>query len=220
VSAAAAPVGGGTVPARHARPRIESLSDMVFGLALSLGAIALVANPPSNATTLYTDLATFGFGFLVLIAVWLAYTRLMTASAREGVGTVHLNVALLFVVSIEPFLLNVLVRAGSSSAFFEAVSQAYAIDVGVMVALLGLFAWALANAGTPSVTPPIRGYYRREARNRWLAGGLFFISAAPPFGLTSASGLPIRVWIWILAIAIVWATRVSRAASHTGDSGY
>lgn len=190
------------------RPRIESLSDLVFGLALSLGAFALVANPPNDATTLYSDLATFGFSFLILIVVWLAYTRLMTVLAQEHQSTLLLNVVLLFSVSIEPFLLNVLVRQGLSTSFFGAVSQAYAVDLGVMITLLGLFAWVVTRSASGVLRDGVRKGFRREALNRWLAAGLFFASAAPLFDQFEILSEPFRVWIWVVAVGIVWATRL------------
>ncbi len=79
---------------------------MVFGLALSVGALALVSNPPTDSNELYTDIAIFGFSFLILIMVWFAYTRLMSVLVLEGRQTVALNTLLLFSVSIEPFLLE------------------------------------------------------------------------------------------------------------------
>ena len=32
----------------HPRPRIETLADLIFGLSLSMGSIALIANPPKK----------------------------------------------------------------------------------------------------------------------------------------------------------------------------
>ena len=32
----------------HPRPRIETLADLIFGLSLSIGSIALIANPPKK----------------------------------------------------------------------------------------------------------------------------------------------------------------------------
>ncbi len=199
------------------RPRIESLSDLVFGLALSLGAFALVANPPNDATTLYSDLATFGFSFLILMVVWLAYTRLMTVLAHEHQSTVHLNVVLLFSVSIEPFLLNVLVRQGLSSDFFGAVSQAYAVDLGVMISILGFFAWVVAGSESGTLGERVRGGFRREALNRWFAAGLFLVSAAPIFDQFAILGEPLRLWIWVVAVGLVWATRLGAAYPRAKD---
>jgi len=190
---------------------------MVFGLALSLGAFALVASPPGNATALYTDLVTFGFGFLILIVVWLAYTRLITALTLEHVAAVRLNIVLLFFVSIEPFLLNVLVRPGVSGGFFAAVSQAYAVDVGAMVTLLGIFAWVLSTTKDPSVTDLARRALRRESRRRWFAAGIFFVSALPYFGTPMLLGESVRLWIWGAALGIVWATQYARMPPRTKD---
>jgi uncharacterized membrane protein len=193
---------------------------MIFGLALSLGAIGLVANPPTSSATLYTDLATFGFSFLILIVVWLAYTRLMMALTLERLSTLHLNVALLFVVSIEPFLLNVLVRPNLTADFFAAVSQAYAVDVATMLVLLGLFGWALATSKNPSLPDRLRRTYRSEALNRWFAAGLFFVSAVPVFEQVRVFGEPVRVVLWVVAVGIVWATRAGwmnpRSANEPG----
>jgi hypothetical protein len=35
---------------RRIKPRIENLSDLVFGLALSIGTLTLIANIPTNKT--------------------------------------------------------------------------------------------------------------------------------------------------------------------------
>jgi uncharacterized membrane protein len=59
-----------TEPARPPRPRIESLSDLVFGLALSIGAFGLVSSPPTDDAGFYRDVITFGFNFVVLISIW------------------------------------------------------------------------------------------------------------------------------------------------------
>ena len=173
-----------------------------------MGSFVLVANPPSNASTLYGDLATFGFSFLILISVWLAYTRLIRALTLARHSTLNLNIVLLFFVSIEPFLLNVLVRPGVSGDFFATVSQAYAVDVGAMVTLLGLFAWALATAENPSIPNHARSFYRREALSRWFGAGMFFVSAFPFFEAPQLLGEPLRLWMWGVALGIVWAPRV------------
>jgi uncharacterized membrane protein len=204
-------------PSHRAPPSIERLSDLIFGLALSLGSFVLVANPPSNATTLYSDLATFGFSFLILISVWLAYTRLIAALTLARHSTINLNIVLLFFVSIEPFLLNVLVRPGDSGEFFATVSQAYAVDVGAMVTLLGLFAWALATTENRSIPNLARSSYRREAVSRWFGAGMFFVSAFPFFEAPQLLGEPLRLWMWGVALGIVWAPRVAGMTPQLKD---
>jgi uncharacterized membrane protein len=85
------------------KPRIESLSDMVFGLALSVGAITLVGSPPSSTVELVSDLATFGFSFVILINIWINYTKIMSVLSLEDRLTISLNSLLLFVGRLSRF---------------------------------------------------------------------------------------------------------------------
>jgi len=87
------------------------------------------------------------------------------------------------------------------------VSQAYAVDIGVMMSLLALFAWAAATADSSSLPERARRAFRREALNRWAAAGMFFLTVAPVFQDVQVMGETLRVWIWVLAVGVVWATR-------------
>jgi len=60
------------------RPRIETLADLVFGLSLSIGSIALIANPPKSAGEITTHILAFAYTFFVLITAWLIYTTYMS----------------------------------------------------------------------------------------------------------------------------------------------
>jgi len=192
------------------RPRIESLSDMVFGLALSVGALALVASPPTNSGELYSDLATFGFSFLILIMVWFAYTRLMSVLTFEDHWVVTFNTLLLFTVSVEPFLFNILESRNIAIGFFDAASQAYAIDLGLMMLVLGLFAWAVSLSKQPPLAPGVRRGFREEAVSRWITAGIFFVTVAPVFAEIWIYGQPLRTWLWIVPLVFFGFTRRHR----------
>jgi hypothetical protein len=97
---------------RRPRPRIESLTDLVFGLALSIGAISLISNRPADAGELYRAIAGFGFSFLILIQIWFRFTEIMSVLPVETAGTRVLNTLLLFLVALEPYLFN---NLGASS---------------------------------------------------------------------------------------------------------
>ena len=101
-------------PPSRPRPRIEGLSDMVFGLALLVGAITLVGSAPNNVTGLFNDITTFAFSFLILISVWMRYTKIMSVLPLENRWTISLN-TLLFSVSIEPFLFNLFLHTNAST---------------------------------------------------------------------------------------------------------
>jgi uncharacterized membrane protein len=211
VTVPAAPASDSSRLPASARPRIESLSDLVFGLALSLGAIALLANPPSDAGSLYADLLSFGFSFLILISVWLAYTRLVAGLLLESPRAVAWNIVLLFSVSIEPFLFNILQRPNLPVGFFAAVSQAYAIDLAVMMSVLGILAWTRAGVEKAGAPPAHPGNFRTEAAHRWLVAAIFLVSAAPVFAPVRVGTLSLRVVIWIVALAILLVERLTRS---------
>ena len=94
---------GGVV---HPRPRIETLADLIFGLSLSIGSIALIANPPKSAGEITTHILAFAYTFFVLITAWLIYTTYMSVLPVETRTVTFLNVGLLLLVAIVPYLLN------------------------------------------------------------------------------------------------------------------
>jgi hypothetical protein len=53
------------------RIRIETLSDLVFGLALSIGSIILIEHIPHDAAALISDVELFAFSFLIIVGIWL-----------------------------------------------------------------------------------------------------------------------------------------------------
>jgi len=200
---------GGTRP----RPRIESLSDLVFGLALSIGALALVSNPPVTDRGFYTDIATFGFNFIVLISIWLRYTRIMSALPLETRRTLLLNGVLLFTVALEPFIFNVLHACNTvvspSPALCEASSSTFGLDLGAMMLIMAVFTLALAEEENRLVPRAMLRQLREEAVTWGASSGLFLISALPAFGRIDiggvlVSGLSLRVVLWLCAVAFSW----------------
>jgi hypothetical protein len=49
--------------------RIESLSDLVFGLALSLGSLVLISKPTQTPSDLVSGVMLFGFSFAIVVWV-------------------------------------------------------------------------------------------------------------------------------------------------------
>jgi len=172
------------------RARIEPLADLIFGLALSVGAISVVSNPPTDVQAVYNDLATFGFSSLILITMWLRYTRIMSVFPIETRRVNNLNVLLLFCVSIEPFLFN-LVRnmpaVTDPNAFADATSALYALDLGAMFAILGGFSLTLANEERKLIQKALTRQYRVEGATT-IACGLISASRLCPSSTRQPSG--------------------------------
>jgi uncharacterized membrane protein len=87
--------------------RIEGLSDIVFGLALSIGSLARISNLPPTPEDLGADIALFVFSFMLVVISWFLYTRIMSVLPVEVRGALVLNVVLLLCVALEPYTLYV-----------------------------------------------------------------------------------------------------------------
>jgi len=199
------------------RPRIESLSDLVFGLALSIGAVALIGSPPTSISNLYSDILTFGFNFIVLISVWLRYTRVMSVLPVENGRMLFLNALLLFSVSIEPFLFNLL-RSGNSAAEValdvkDAASALYGFDLGAILLVIGVFTLALADEQKRLVPKAMISDLRGEATTALASAGIFIISALPAFDKVFVGRTFLRTDLWLVALAVIWLGALRRKSA-------
>ena len=192
------------------RPRIQGLSDLIFGLALSIGALQFVGNPPADAGTLTADLAEFAFTFLVLINVWNRYTSTTSVMPVETPLMIRLNMLLLFLVAIEPFLFGVLFVPGVSTATGAAASLYYSLDVGGMNLILAYFTHLLASEEKNLIPKELMRRYR-EIRNVLVLGGaIFLVSAIPFFWDIVYAGIPLRIYFWLATLPVLWIPRVVR----------
>jgi len=158
---------------------------------------------------MYNDLATFGFSFLLLITMWLRYTRIMSVFPLETPRVIALNIMLLFCVSIEPFLFN-LVRNPPTDyrAFADAVSTLYALDLGAMFGILGGFTLTLADEDRSLIPKGLIRQYRFEGSVLFTCGLIFGLSALPVFFTTATpGGDPIRYYLWLIPLSLIWVTR-------------
>src|SRR5215472_3657003 len=112
--------------------RTEQLSDLVFGLALSIGSLELLARTPQTPSDLATSVALFAFSFLIVVAIWVGFARVMTIISQETPWTMGLNLLLLFCVALEPYLFFILQSQPGNHDFLDWASFAYALDVGGM----------------------------------------------------------------------------------------
>jgi uncharacterized membrane protein len=65
------------------KSRVKSLSDLIFGLALSIGALTLIGRQPGDFGQLIQSILFDAFSFLILISVWYRYTRTMSDLQSE-----------------------------------------------------------------------------------------------------------------------------------------
>ena len=190
------------------RPRIQGLSDLIFGLALSIGALQFVGNIPSKPEDLTADLLYFGFSFLILINIWNRYTATTSVMPVETPGMVRLNMLLLFLVAIEPFLFDVMFAVGFKNDVGVAASVYYALDVGGMNFVLAYFTHLLASEEKGLIPRELIHRYKLTRDFLILGGAMFLASDIPILWTITLNGTPARVIIWVLALPVVWMHRV------------
>ncbi len=207
------------------RLRIEAFSDLIFGLALSIGALTLIGQQPTSFEALMAALGLYGFSFLILVSVWRSYSIITSVLPAETETLAGLNIALMFLVSVEPFLFNQL-NAENGSIFYG-VSIVYAIDLAAMFMILAFFNNSLVNQEKSHVSKDHLKSYRFARNYDLFIAAIFLISILPFFASVDVlqlmiggtrHGIPLRVFVWILALVLGWGKRVWEQAANRSKS--
>ncbi len=201
------------------RPRMESLADLIFGLSLSIGSIALIASSPLSSGEINSHILAFVFSFLILITCWMIYTTQMSVLPLETRTTTYLNVVLLLLVALVPYLLNSveLVNASLSPAQASSLrdysSTLFALDLTGILLILALFGHIISMEEKKLVAPEIAGNFRTGRNMILVAALLMFISIAPLFWQWTLFAEPLRLYIWYLPLLLYWVGRLVRPLS-------
>ena len=124
------------------RKRIESLSDLIFGLSLSIGAITLITQPPTTPDEMTSRIIAFIFNFVILVAVWLQYTTIISKLPVETGRVVFANVLLLLLIILMSYLANGIhyvnppLPIPAFTALDDYSSQLYALDLAGVTAII------------------------------------------------------------------------------------
>jgi uncharacterized membrane protein len=205
------------------KSRIENLSDLVFGLALSIGSIVLIADLPQTPTEMVTGIGLFASSFLIIIWIWTGYTRAMASLSFNAEGTFACNLLLLFCVALEPYTYYVTVESGLVLQKFA--SSAYAIDLGaMMMALAGLKYLGLRMVKRDERKPGQARQERFQSMNRVMVtqtavGVLFFVSALPFFWVSVAVGGYLRYDIWYILLGVFFVVSRPYRPRHPDRAG-
>lgn len=206
---------------QRSKLRLENLSDLVFGLALSLGSIVLVSKSVATPSDLVTNVALFGFSFIIVIWIWSGYTRVMAVLPTEVRGTFMLNIALLFCVAIEPYLFYVLYQPISLS-FLDFASSLYALDGAAMMFILaglGYIVMAEENRSKASMPGFNPERFRQIVYAEVVSGAIFLVSALPFTWIHDGLGSFLRFDSWYLvfiAFLVVLGMRRRAGISKAG----
>lgn len=192
------------------RPRLETLSDLIFGLSLSIAAIALIAQAPTSTGEINSHIFAYVFTFLILITTWLAYTNIMSVLPLETRTVTVLNVTMLLLVTLSPFLLNTVEISNKSLSTTEAMmisdyaSQLFALNLAALLTIIGLFYHILTIEEKALIAPELVGRFRTARNLMFVLAGVFVISIAPQFGSWMILGYPLRFILWYVPIISFW----------------
>jgi len=176
------------------KKKIEDLSNLVFGLALALGAISLTRPDRDEFSSLFQIIVQFGLSFAIIIWIWWIYNNLVAEQDMDRRGMILLNVLLLFLVVIEPFLLSI-------SLPYSSGKVAYSLDLGIVLLILALFAQFAISEARLAPTEHHRKRLRLSRNTSILCAAIFFTSLLPQFMLAE-NGSTVQSTMWLSALFI------------------
>ena len=199
---------------RRPRPRIESLADLIFGLSLAIDSIALLPTAATTPGQMNSRILIFALAFLFLITAWMIYTTYMSVLPVDAAGVTLLNVVLLLLVALIPYLLNN-VGLGDSPELQDYSSILFTLDLAGILIILAIFAHVIGNEEKGLVAPEVVHLFR-NGRNRMLVLAVVTtVSILPAFWQIGFFGVPIRFYMWSLPLISYWVGRAIRPQSRT-----
>jgi hypothetical protein len=198
---------------------------MVFGLALSIGSLFLILNVSPNGvpnlSTIFFNILFFGFGFVIIVMIWLGYSRTMSVLPIEVPSALFLNIVLLFTIAIEPYLLYVLFTFANHSDIAYYSSTAYALDIGttffVLAGLARLVIKENTEKGKLHLHPIIIARFKSILKIEYLVAGFFLVSALPIFWVDTPIG-KLRFILWYSSFVFFFARRPPKAEARKNET--
>jgi len=133
----------------------------------------------------------------------------MSVLPMENRTTIFLNVVMLFSVSLEPYLFNLVTLFGhaAETQVVEYASLLYALDMAALMAILAFFTHELAIEERQLISVELLVPYRRVRNTMLVSAGLFLLTMFPQFWSWRIQDVPIRFYFWIAPLAVFWIGR-------------
>lgn len=195
---------------RRPRPRLESLSDLIYGLSLSIGAISLVITNGQGATPddINRNIFEFILVFLVLITSWMIYTTDMSVLPTETRLITLLNVILLVLVAIIPYLFDQVVSTTNTPLAQEYASTLFTVDLAGSLVILVAFAHIIALEEKQLVEKDVQLRFRR-ARDRMIILTIVVLASLLIPWNWMVQFLHARLLFWYVPVASFWYNRMT-----------
>jgi hypothetical protein len=163
----------------------------------------------SNASDINRNILEFLFVFLILITSWIVYTSDMSVLPIETRLVTLLNVVLLILVAIIPYLFDQVVSLSNASEVQNYASILFALDFAGTLLIMGAFAHIIALEEKQLVDGEIMIRFRRARNILAFLTVVVLISLAAPWEWFLL-GVHVRLLIWYVPIIMFWFDRMRR----------
>jgi hypothetical protein len=167
----------------------------------------------SSASDINKNILQFLFVFLILITSWIIYTSDMSVLPMETRLVTLLNVALLMLVAIFPYLFDQAVSALNSSSVQNYASILFTGDYTGTLVIMAVFAHIIAQEEEHLVDGEVMIRFRRARNRLGVLAVVLLVSLAVPWDWLFL-GIQIRLLIWTIPIISFWVNRVTRPPSR------
>ena len=185
------------------------MSDLIYGLSLSIGAISLVItnSTRSNAVDIDRNILEFLFVFLILITSWIIYTSDMSVLPIGTRLVTLLNVILLILVAIIPYLFDQAVSPFNTSDVQNYASILFTFDYSGSLFIMAGFAHLIAQEEKQLVHEDQMVRFRRIRNRLTILTFIVLFSIAVPWDWL-VLGVQVRLLIGLVPIASFWLNRM------------
>jgi TMEM175 potassium channel family protein len=197
------------------RSRLESFSDGVFAVAITLLSINLAVPGPGHGSLIgqlghhWPAFVAYVISFFTIAIIWVNHHALMLNIAVVNRTLMYLNLLLLMFVAAIPFatstMADYLVRGGGDS---EVATALYSLAFEAMaISFTFLFEWTLHDEGR--LRQPLPSDRRWEARYRFYGGQGMYVAA---IGVSFA--WPAAAFVMSAVTAVYYMTPVPHLPGH------
>lgn len=130
-----------------------------------------------------------------------------------------LNVAMLFLVSLEPYLFNLVTLYShvNETVVVEYASVLFAADMAALVVILAFFIHELAVEEKQLIAQELMEPYRKVRNSMVLSTFLFLFTMIPAFWGWRILDVPLRFYLWLVPIAIFWIGRLPEKTENNDN---
>jgi uncharacterized membrane protein len=167
-------------------------------------------NQSSSASDITKNILQFLFVFLILITSWIIYTSDMSVLPVETRLVQLLNVVLLMLVAIFPYLFDQVVSTLNPGSVQDYASILFTADYAGTLLIMAVFSHIIAQEEEHLVDGEIMIRMRRVRNRLSLLTLIVLLSLAAPWDWMFL-GVHVRLIIWLVPIISFWQNRMRRS---------